>query len=165
MAFTLSTPVNLMDIAQCMGTCHPIAWKVAKLQLAQGSSWALHDDAGELVSVAGLFPWPNGDLEAWWMVTPKAEISMLQIVRSIRLTLEASEYGEIYTLVQSKAGGRVARLAGFELVETIDNLEIWQYGRSDRRRRRQGRTAISSEAIGPSAAPAVGCTSEPERRS
>ncbi|WP_054782857.1 hypothetical protein [Pseudovibrio denitrificans] len=126
-----------MDVAQCMGKCPHLAWKVAKLQLKQGRSWALHDDTGELVSVAGLFPWPNGDLEAWWMVTPKAENSMLQIVRAIRLTLEASEYGEIYTLVQSKAGGRVARLAGFELVGTTENLEIWQYGRSGRRRRGQ----------------------------
>ncbi len=125
------TPASRYDVACCLGKCQSIVWQCLKLQLELSQTWALRDETGEAVIVAGLWPREDGKTEAWFLARPAAERYMKQIIRTIRLTLEGTAYPEIEVRIATKAGARIARLCRFSLGEKQEiGVETWSWQNS-----------------------------------
>lgn len=113
-ALVVTSPATLLDMAELVGATTPLLWAVAREMHRSGDTWAVHDAGGRLLMLAGLYPLGAGVAEAWFNVRPEAAAHMLAIVRGMRLTLDASHYREIVTIVRTPAGAQLAKLAGFE---------------------------------------------------
>lgn len=129
-ALVISSPATILDMAQLSGARSPLAWSVVREMHAGGETFAARHD-GELVALCGLYPLDGGGAEAWFNVAPAAAVHMVAVVRSIRLTLRASRYREIVTVVGRPAGRRIARAAGFTFFETTDTGEVWIWNSSE----------------------------------
>lgn len=146
MEFVIDSPATILDMAARGGAVTQLGWAVVKEMWSGGDSWALRID-GDLVGIFGLYP-IDGGAEAWFNVSPAAAEHMRFIIRHIRLTLENASYPEIVVLCTSKAGSRIARLVGFQFVETREDGEIWHAGYAQRKQwqgscQATGRTAAA----------------------
>ncbi|PLW77885.1 hypothetical protein [Cohaesibacter celericrescens] len=131
------SPASNYDIACCIGRCQSIVWLCLKAQRDVSETWALRDENGEAVIMAGLWPRQDGVVEAWFLARPEAQRHLKRIVRAIRLTLKRKAYAEIEVRIVTKAGARIARLCGFSLHDTFDGAEIWRHGRTIRKKRQR----------------------------
>lgn len=120
----LHSPASYFDMAQCVGSCRQIDWKLIKHQLAIGSSFSLKQNDA-VIACAGIVPVSLDLAEVWFMPGPKAASGLLAVARATRLTLSRSPYAEHYALVRSSAGARLARLIGFERAGKRDGMEVW----------------------------------------
>lgn len=123
MALTVREPATLFDMAELGGAGTRIGWMIVKEMWQGGETFALLD-GDQLIGLFGLYP-IEGGAEAWFNVDRAAERHMGFIIRRIRLTLVSRGYPEIVVLCTSKAGSRIARLCGFNFVQTDENGEIW----------------------------------------
>ena len=135
-----------------------IVWQCLKAQRAVSETWALSDDNGEAVIVAGLWLRSDDIAEAWFLARPEAAKYLRRIVRHIRLTLARSPYAEIEVRITTRAGAHIARLSGFTLAEITSGMEIWRYGRIVGRRGRQRRSGFAEKSCGAKPKETVGRT-------
>ncbi len=106
------------DLAEAMsaaGHRNGMAFGLARAQLAMGKSWAMRDESGVAVAVAGLVEADRATADAWFVVAPVSRAALLSIVRAIRLTLKAEGYRQIRVVLTTAEGARLARLAGLDL--------------------------------------------------
>lgn len=144
MALTIDHPATIFDMAELGRASTAMHWAVVKEMWSGGQSWAVRDD-DRLIGIMGLYPLGDG-AEAWFNVHPDAARHMREILRRIRLTLVSSHYPEIVVLCTSKSGSRIARLCGFDFVETVERGEIWHARLIGRRRRAKARQTAGGAA-------------------
>lgn len=123
MALSVSEPATLFEMAELGGAGTWLAWAVVKEMWRGGETFALRD-GDQLIGLFGLYR-TEGGAEAWFNVAPGAAAHMPEIIRRIRLTLVSRDYPEIVVLCTSNVGSRIARLCGFNFVQTDENGEIW----------------------------------------
>lgn len=153
MRLTVATPASVVDMAECMGRCHPIEWAMAREQIRGGASFAWSVE-GETIATGGLYP-GVGVTDLWLAMRPEARPHMLKLVRSIRLTLDAGDYGRLRLATVSEAGARIARLLGFTSAGAIEGAEVWldeDLREPVRRRRQRGRGGEGGGGRGAAAA-------------
>lgn len=132
-AFSVVSPATQGDLAEaCAVRLSPVQWLTLKAQIDEGLSWALRDVDGSALVVAGLWPSADGSAFAWFMASPAARGRgqvMREVVRRTRLTLSASAYRRITVKVETRAGARLARLAGFVPIDGDGGLHEFRRGR------------------------------------
>lgn len=121
-------PANLFDMAELCGARSRMQWAVAREMWAGGNVWAAHCD-GKAVAIAGLYPIEGREdaAEAWFDVAPAAAHHMLEICRAMKLTIQASGYREIVTIVRTDAGQRIAKAVGLQFFGSSELGEVWQW--------------------------------------
>lgn len=126
----ISSPVTISELSICVGDrCHPVTWSALRSQISGGRSWAVRDEAGVIVGIAGLYPAIEGGLDGWYWPGPAARSGMLQMIRAIRLTLSQLPHDQIHIVTRTPQGGRIARLAGFKRHDTVGKTERWIHER------------------------------------
>lgn len=119
-------PAGISELAHCAGNCSPFRWSALVTQAAAGPCWALVDDDGLAVAVAGLVPIAGdggGGWGGWFHAGPGARAHVGPIVRAMRLTLRTGRYRGVVARVHTPAGRRIAQLCGFRPVEG----ELWRF--------------------------------------
>jgi hypothetical protein len=129
MTLEISHPASIFDMAELIGATTRLQWAAAREMHANGRTWAVRDPQGRLILLAGLYP-VDGDppaAEAWFNIAPGAGVHLLGILRVVKLTIGASQYGDIVTVCRSEAGKRIARAVGFSFYAHSTLGEVWTW--------------------------------------
>lgn len=141
MTLAIVRPAPFLDLAAMLAADGmPKSWRmrgldagaVARANKAGGRSWGYRTKEGTCIACAGLCETTIGGrsvLEAWFACRPEAAAHLIAFVRAAQLTLEiAGDDRPIVGFVAQghRPGQRLARLAGFHLVESSGGFEMWE---------------------------------------
>lgn len=123
----VTTPATIFELAELGGAQTSLSWRVLREMWKNGDTWSLWSGE-DLVALIGLYPIDDSEtVEAWFNVVPGASKHMLQILRHMRLTIQAGDYPHIVVICVTSAGKRIARACGFTFAETSDFGEVWKW--------------------------------------
>jgi len=125
----ISTPATTLELAEAAGRMSPVGWAAVRGQAAAGPTWAIRGPEGELLAVAGVYL-DAGAQDGWFLACPAARTQMRYVIRCIRLTLAGCGHDRITVTTRTRAGQRIARLAGFTPAGGNNLNEVWTYERN-----------------------------------
>lgn len=118
-------PATLADLAEVAGSASPVRWVLLRRQLEGGPSAAVRDATGRAVAVGGVFRETPDAGELWLAAGCEAARHIFALARACRLTVAAAPYRRIGTITTTKAGARLARLAGLRSFGDLAGGEFW----------------------------------------
>lgn len=125
MPLTVTEPATLAELAKL---CPPVTltqWGVVREVWRNGRSWAIRDESGALIAVAGATAFGNGFGEFWFHFAPEARKRLISLARLVRLTLKRLPYADAVTLCTSKEGERFAAACGMNYLAQIPEGVIY----------------------------------------
>ncbi len=133
MSIEITSPSTIFEMAELGGARTQLHWAILREMHSEGLTWTVHEN-GRPVALLGVYE-ADGIAECWFNPGPELARHMRPLISAMRLTLAALDYPVIVVVCATEAGRRIASLAGFQFAETVNDKEIWRYGKGIVRRR------------------------------